>query len=56
MSPLRFRLSRRLGPVRLNLSKRGVSPSLTAGRVTTSRRGTSLRLLPGLSWWFGRGR
>lgn len=51
---LRFRKSISFGPLRLSLSKRGVSPSVRAGRVTVSRRGTSVRLLPGLSWFSRR--
>jgi hypothetical protein len=40
---------------RLNLSKRGASVSKRIGRVTVnSRGGGSIRILPGLSFRFGR--
>lgn len=56
MSPLRFRRSLSLGPVRLNLSRRGVSPSVRVGPVSHSlrTRRTSVRLPGPFSWVFGR--
>lgn len=55
-----FRYQRRLRLGRgqsLNLSKRGASVSKRAGRVTfNSRGGGSIRILPGLSFRFGRRR
>jgi hypothetical protein len=55
-----FRYQRRVRVGRgswLNLSKRGVSVSKRVGRVTfNSRGGGSIRLLPGLSFRFGRRR
>lgn len=55
-----FRFQRRMSlgnGSRLNLSKRGVSVSKRARRVTfNSRGGGSIRLLPGLSFRFGRRR
>jgi hypothetical protein len=51
---LRFRKSLRFGPIRLNLSKRGVSTSVTAGPVSVSRRGTSVNLPGPFSWFSGR--
>lgn len=50
-----FRRSMRLGKgSRVNLSKRGVSVSQRAGRVTVNSRGrVTVRLLPGLSWRIG---
>lgn len=50
----RFRKSIRFGPLRLSLSRRGVSTSLTAGGVTVSRRGTSVNLPGPFSWFSGR--
>jgi hypothetical protein len=47
MSPLRIRKSLSFGPLRLSLSKRGVTPSVRAGRV-------SVRLPGPFSWVFGR--
>ena len=54
--PFRFRRSIKILPgVRLNIGKRGVS-SVNVGR-TNFRRGytpkTTIRLFPGLSWFFG---
>jgi hypothetical protein len=54
MSPLRIRKSLSFGPLRLSLSKRGVTPSVRAGRVSASRRGVSVRLPGPFSWVFGR--
>jgi hypothetical protein len=55
-----FRFQRRLSlgnGTRLNLSKRGASMSRRVGRVTfNSRGGGSIRILPGLSFRFGRRR
>lgn len=55
-----FRFQRRLSlgnGSRLNLSKRGASVSKRVGRLTfNSRGGGSLRILPGLSFRFGRRR
>jgi hypothetical protein len=51
-----FRRSLSLGKGRrLNISKRGASVSQRIGRVTlNSRGGGSIRILPGLSFRFGR--
>ena len=50
----RVRLSR---GSRANISKRGVSVSQKVGRVTlNSRGGGSIRILPGLSFRFGKRR
>ena len=53
-----FRRSLRIGRgTRLNLSNRGASVSQRIGRLTlNSRGGGSIRLLPGLSFRFGRRR
>ena len=53
-----FRKSFRLGRTgRLNLSRRGASVSERIGRLTlNSRGGGSIRILPGLSFRFGRRR
>ena len=53
-----FRRSIRLGRSgRLNISKRGASVSERIGRLTVnSRGGGSIRILPGLSFRFGRRR
>lgn len=53
-----FRKSFRLGRgTRLNLSNRGASLSQRIGRLTLNSRGTgSVRILPGLSFRFGRRR
>ena len=55
-----FRYQRRLRLGRgqwLNVRKRGASVSKRAGRVTfNSRGGGSVRILPGLSFRFGRRR
>jgi Protein of unknown function (DUF4236) len=53
-----FRRSFSLGKgARLNLSKRGASVSQRLGRLTlNSRGGGSFRILPGLSFRFGRRR
>jgi hypothetical protein len=53
-----FRRSVRLGRgTRLNLSTRGASVSQRIGRLTlNSRGGGSFRILPGLSFRFGRRR
>ena len=37
--PLHFRLTKRLGPLRLDISRRGISPSLHVGPVGYSPRG-----------------
>lgn len=54
--PFRFRARPGLGPFRANITKRGISSySVHEGPVTwNSRRGFTLRLLPGLSWTQGR--
>lgn len=54
----RYRRRLRLGRGQwLNVSKRGASVSKRAGRVTVnSRGGGSVRILPGLSFRFGRRR
>ena len=54
--PFRFRKSIKILPgVRVNLGKRGIT-SFNVGK-TTFRRGytprTTIRLFPGLSWFFG---
>jgi hypothetical protein len=47
---IRFRKSKSLGHgTRLNMSKSGLSVSQRIGPMTVSKRGTSLRILPGLS-------
>jgi Protein of unknown function (DUF4236) len=53
-----FRKSFGLGRgTRLNLSNRGASVSKRIGRLTLNSRGTgSIRLLPGLSFRFGKRR
>ena len=54
-----FRFQRRVSGngARLNVSKRGASMSKRVGRVTfNSRGGGSIRILPGLSFRFGRRR
>jgi hypothetical protein len=55
-----FRFQRRLSlgnGSRLNLGKRGASVSKRVGRLTfNSRGGGSVRILPGLSFRFGRRR
>jgi hypothetical protein len=53
-----FRKSFGLGRgTRLNISSRGASLSQRIGRLTLSSRGTgSVRILPGLSFRFGRRR
>lgn len=55
-----FRFQRRLSlgkGTRLNVGKRGASVSRRAGRLTlNSRGGGSIRILPGLSFRFGRRR
>lgn len=53
-----FRKSIRLGRgTRVNLSRRGASVSERIGRVTlNSRGGGSIRILPGLSFRFGKRR
>jgi hypothetical protein len=53
-----FRKSLRLGRGRrLNLSSRGASVSQRIGRLTlSSRGGGSIRILPGLSFRFGKRR
>jgi hypothetical protein len=55
-----FRYQRRVRVGRrswLNLSRRGLSLSKRVGRLTVnSRGGGSIRLLPGLSFHFGRRR
>ena len=52
---LTFRRSKRFGPLRLTLSKRGLGVSagagpLRIGRGATGRRTASLRILKGLFW------
>lgn len=57
MSPVRFRRTMRLGALRLNLSRRGVSPSIRLGPVTRSlRTGRTSLNLPGPFSWISRGR
>lgn len=57
MSPFRFRKSVGLGPLRLNVGRRGVSPSLRVGRVSRSlRTGRTSVNLPGPFTWFSGGR
>jgi hypothetical protein len=55
-----FRFQRRLSlgnGARLNLSKRGASVSRRVGRMAfNSRGGGSIRILPGLSFRYGRRR
>jgi hypothetical protein len=53
-----FRKSVRVGRnTRVNLSKRGASVSERIGRLTLNSRGTgSIRILPGLSFRFGKRR
>lgn len=53
---LRFRRSKSIGPFRVNLSKRGASMSTKVGPVSVSKRGTSVRLFKGLSWFIPRRR
>ncbi len=56
--PLHFRLTKRLGPLRLDLSRRGISPSLHVGRVGYSPRGRrwSVRLPGPFRYVFSRRR
>ncbi len=56
--PLHFRLTKRLGPLRLDLSRRGISPSLHAGPVGYSLRGRrwSVRLPGPCRYVFSRRR
>jgi hypothetical protein len=57
MSPIRFRKSVGLGPLRLNVSRRGVSPTVRVGRVSRSlRTGRTSVNLPGPFTWFSGGR
>ena len=53
--PFRYRRSVRLGRLRINIGKRGIT-SATVGR-TNLRKGytprTTIRLFRGLSWFFG---
>ena len=53
--PFRYRRSVRLGRVRINIGKRGIT-SATIG-CTNFKRGytlrTTIRLFHGLSWFFG---
>lgn len=53
---LTFRKSLSFGPLRLSLSKRGLSPSVRIGPVSHSlrTRRTSVRLPGPFSWVFGR--
>jgi hypothetical protein len=55
MSPFRFRKTVRLGALRLNLSRGGVSPSVRLGPVTRSlRTGRTTINLPGPFTWTSR--
>lgn len=54
--PFSFRKSKKLSPLRLTASKRGISPSVSVGPVTVGRRGPSVRLGGGLTWRPRRGR
>ncbi|WP_448621216.1 DUF4236 domain-containing protein [Geodermatophilus sp. URMC 65] len=56
--PLHFRLTKRLGPLRLDLSRRGISPSLHVGPVGYSPRGRrwSVRLPGPFRYVFSRRR
>jgi hypothetical protein len=56
--PLHFRLTKRLGPLRLDLTRRGISPSLHAGPVGYSPRGRrwSVRLPGPFRYVFSRRR
>lgn len=57
MSPIRFRRRIGLGPIRLNVSSRGVSPSVRVGPVTGNvRSGRTSINLPGPFSWVSRGR
>ena len=57
MSPFRFRKTLGIGPLRLNLGRRGVSPSLRVGRVTRNlRTGRTSVNLPGPWTWVSRRR
>lgn len=53
---LRFRKSVGLGPLRVTLGRRRATASAAAGRARVSRRGVSIRILPGLSWIWRRRR
>jgi hypothetical protein len=48
--PFRVRRSFGRGPLRLSVSRRGVTPSARVGRVTSSPRQISVRLLRGISY------
>ncbi len=56
--PFDFRLTKRLGPLHLHLSRRGISPSLHVGPVGYSRRGRrwSVRLPGPFRYVFSRRR
>ncbi|MGR6967444.1 DUF4236 domain-containing protein [Geodermatophilus sp. URMC 61] len=56
--PLHFRLTKRLGPLRLDISRRGISPSLHVGPVGYSPRGRrwSVRLPGPFRYVFSRRR
>ena len=56
--PFDFRLTKRLGPLRLDLSRRGISPSLHVGPVGYSPRGRrwSVRLPGPFRYVFSRRR
>jgi len=54
---LRFRRSVGAGPLRLSVSRSGVTPGLRLGPLTLSTRGWSFRLGGGVSYgrrWSGR--
>lgn len=42
-----FRRTKKLGPARFTVTRRGVSPSLRVGRVSASRQGIFVRLMRG---------
>lgn len=49
---LRLRMRRKLGPIRINLSRSGVSTSLTVGGVTINpKRRRAWVNLPGPFYW-----
>ncbi len=56
--PLHFRLTKRLGPLHLHISRRGISPSLHVGPVGYSPRGRrwSVRLPGPFRYVFSRRR
>lgn len=52
MAGLRFRKTIGAGPARVTLGRRGATASAGAGRLRASRRGLTIRLLPGLTYTF----